>query len=331
MQCRLCGAPSTLIAKDHHGYQEGNTFDIYECKQCNTSFVLPVDFTTEIYQAIYKNAEFVPGYNRYYYYRKQAKASKDALKFLADAESMYWAVQEVLHNFKGKNILEVGSGFGYLTYAIHQKGYDIRGVDISATAVAEATNTFGALYECADVFDFYKNHLEEYDLIILTEVIEHLEHPVAFMECLYKMLKKGGKIFVTTPNKSVSSLKDPWMSDLPPVHLWWFSEQSAAYIAKQLNCTVSLVDFTKFNRNNFIKPRYKIFNDYGHIPPRLDSAGAVIDPAPWNGDQIGPIKALAQKIVTRIMTTRLLDPLLARPARPIEKSDTLAFLLEPIG
>ncbi len=331
MDCRLCGAPSEIVAKNHHGYQENISFDIFECSKCKVSFVLPVSFSTEIYQHIYKNASTVPGYNRYYYYADEVKKSNNPLAFLASKEPMYWAVKEKLNNLSGKKILEVGSGFGYLTYSIAREGHDIVGIDISEHAITEAQKKFGDLYECADVFEYYKQHLNEYDLIILTEVVEHLEYPVAFIDCLVKMIKHDGQILITTPNKTAHSGASVWMSDLPPVHLWWFPEVAATYIATNLNCTIEFTDFTRFNKNHFLKPRYRFFKDHGYMPPRLNSDGSVKNPEIWEEEKMSPFKRWAQKLFTKITTHSLIYPFVARKEYPIKRSMTLAFTLKHPG
>lgn len=331
MNCRLCDAPAEVVTKNHHGYQEYTHFDIFECKNCNTSFVLPVDFSTEIYQLIYKNANTIPGYNRYYYYSNKVKTTDSPLDFLASKEPMYWAVKEKLKHLSGKKILEVGSGFGYLTYAISREGHDIVGIDISSNAITEAQKKFGNLYECADVFDYYKKHLGAFDLIILTEVVEHLEHPVAFIDCLVKMMKKDGEILITTPNKTAHSGASTWMTDLPPVHLWWFPESAASYIAATLKCNIEFTDFKKFNQNHFIKARYSFFKDYGYLAPRLNSDGTAKDPEIFAEEKISGFKRFAQKAFTVITTIPIIYPFLAKKEYPLKRTTTLAFTLKQQG
>lgn len=63
---------------------------------------------------------------------------------------MYFAIKEILarNNNKKAKILEVGSGLGYLTYAISQQGYNITGLDISHDAVKKAEKHFGKHFIC---------------------------------------------------------------------------------------------------------------------------------------------------------------------------------------
>lgn len=45
----------------------------------------------------------------------------------------------------------------------------------------------------------YKNY---YDGVVASEVIEHVINPELFMKSCIKALKPGGKLFITTPNRT---------------------------------------------------------------------------------------------------------------------------------
>jgi SAM-dependent methyltransferase len=148
---------------------------------------------------------------------------------------------------KTVKIIEVGSGLGYLTYAIAKRGYAIHGMDISEQAVHNAADRFGDLYFCDDLFEFSKKAAATYDIVIMTEVLEHTDDPIAFVNALRFLLRPGGVLLLTTPNKSVGSASAIWQSDSPPVHLWWFSESSARQIAIKTSMNLELWDFSEFN------------------------------------------------------------------------------------
>ena len=227
----------------------GGVFKIYECQRCDTSFSLPMIDASNIYENIYKNSERIPGYNRYDFYHKKVKKVKKPLEYLAKSEEAYWAVREALsiNEISGK-ILEVGSGLGYLTYSLRKEGFDAIGLDISKNAVFHAINSFGNHYLCEDVNKYADDNEGEYDAIILTEVIEHLNDPITFLKSLTKMLRIGGIIILTTPNKTFFSNSDnfSWITDLPPVHYFWFSEKSMKHISNIISADISFIDFTKY-------------------------------------------------------------------------------------
>ena len=248
--CLLCGKDAHIIEAEFPGYKEPDTFSIFECIHCNTQFPYPRVETAPIYELIYKNAEKVVGYDRYYRYKNTVKEYDKPLQYLAGREEAYWVVNDVLkQDFDKKEtlkIIEVGCGLGYLTYSLLKEGFNTIGLDISQSAINEAVRFFGQHYVCADVFEYAKNHMEEYDRIIFTQVFEHVEEPVNWMRILMTMLKKDGKIILTTENKSFYPSHTVWQSDLPPVHLWWFSEQSMRYIADKLNTEVNFTDFSTY-------------------------------------------------------------------------------------
>jgi hypothetical protein len=63
---------------------------------------------------------------------------------------------------------------------------------------------------------------------------------------------------LTTPNKTIYPANIIWNTDLPPVHLWWFSENSMRYIANKLNASVQFVDFTEYYRKKHVYCNIKI-------------------------------------------------------------------------
>jgi SAM-dependent methyltransferase len=146
-------------------------------------------------------------------------------------------------------------------------------LDISEEAITKASQSFGNYYMHEDVFKYAEVYPESVDVIILTDVIEHVENPVEFMHALAKLLKKGGYIILTTPNKSFYPADAVWSSENPPVHLWWFSEDSMAYISQELNLSLEFVDYSE----SYHARMGKISNAPIEYPYALDTAGNPID------------------------------------------------------
>ena len=249
-ECLLCGQEASLKRTDVKGYKEPDIFSIYACPHCNTNFSMPHSLNvTSIYQLIYENAASIPGYDNYWRFYQEIKKEKNPLRYLASRNRTYWSVCYALRKMvssvkESPVIFEIGSGLGYLTYALRQAGYNATGLDISEEAVKKAQSDFGDNYVCADVVEYAREHVKEVDIVVLTEVIEHIEDPIAFLESLLLLLKDGGSIILTTPNKSYASSSIVWATDRPPVHCWWFSEESIVFIAKRLCLSVEFVDFS---------------------------------------------------------------------------------------
>lgn len=279
--CIICNTPATLALENFDGYIKDEKFNAYHCTSCDTSFVWPHKVDNKIYDYIYSQADIVPGYNRYAMYASKIKKQKNPLNYLAGKEGVYFAVREILKQKvdKPQKILEVGSGLGYLTYAIKQEGYNIIGLDISMDAVAKAKKQFGNYYVCEDVYQYAVDNEGEFDLVILTEVIEHIQDPGGFSDILIKLLKVGGKLIISTPNKSAYPQNECWNTELPPVHLTWFSEDSFKVFSQQKELSCSFFDFTDFNKKHLDYTKFKyyeIYNKRHKRSPTLNCKGELL-------------------------------------------------------
>jgi SAM-dependent methyltransferase len=205
------------------------------------------------YDAIYGKENMKDAvYNYYYYLAKGVKSIKKPLHVLSEYTAIYWGVVKALNDnkiIKNASILEVGSGLGYFTYALNKEGYNARGVEYSETATAFAKNYFGDFYTNGTIEEYAKNHKGQYDVVLATEVIEHVEDPVSFIGSFLEVLKPGGKIIITTPNKDVHPKGTVWETDYAPKHLWWFTEAGLSAIASHFNKTCMLVDYSEYKKN----------------------------------------------------------------------------------
>ena len=279
-ECLLCGGKAVLKHNEYPGYQKPDTYSIYHCTACNTAFSLPGEESSVIYENIYKNGDRVPGYSRYWRYAKIIRKVPEPLDYLAESHEDYWSVREALSmHVKDKTavkILEIGSGLGYLTYSLIQAGYDVTGMDVSQTAVTQAVKNFGDHYICRDMFEYSGLAPDSFDIVLLTEVIEHISNPTEFIKTILKLLKPGGRTIITTPNKSFYPREVIWASDLPPVHYWWLSEESMSYIARKLDVSISFINFSDYYKMNYQIIGTRPLTGNRLPAPLFDSDGALI-------------------------------------------------------
>ena len=275
-KCPLCSRSVRVIAERTNGYQTGQQFTLMECEGCLASYASPLAVDDALYGHIYENIRQVPGYNRYYHYATEVLRQRHALDYLSRQEESYWAVATHLKERRKRaaslKVLEVGCGLGYFTYACAKDGCSITGIDISATAVAWATEHYGPYYAKKTLADL-KAEGVRYDLVIMNQLIEHLPDVHPFLAEALDILADGGELLVTTPNKSAFP-GEQWETELPPVHLWWFSEESIRYLASSHGCAVSFVDFKPYTDRHF---RVKeLLQAPFRGQPVLDQQGTVI-------------------------------------------------------
>jgi SAM-dependent methyltransferase len=247
--CPICESRTELIRDNVCGYMKGSSYSVRECASCLVQFVDPLRTDGKIYEQIYKNAREVPGYERYSRYAEEVSRASDPLDYLSQVEDSYYfircAIQRVLAG-RTARVLEVGCGLGYLTYALRASGCETWGVDIAKTSIDLATERYGPWYLWSDVdrlSDIYNN----FDFVIMTEVLEHVEDPMQLIRAALARLAPDGTLLVTTPNRDLYRRGLVWHTELPPVHLWWFSEVSVHALGSQCGCRVELFDFSNWN------------------------------------------------------------------------------------
>lgn len=262
------------------GYIEHTTFDIYECSKCNASFADPLASSADMYNHIYRQAEVIPGYMRYYRFAALVTKVPRPLDVLSNLENTYWAIRESLHKEFGSrkdvSLLEIGSGLGYLTYSLNKAGYKAKGLDLSKEAVERATHAYGDFYQAGDLFVVAEECHNKYDCVVMTELIEHVEDPKAFVSAALSLLKPGGKLIMTTPNKTASFPGAVWQSDVPPVHLWWFAEESMTQLAMTLGKRCEFLDFKPFTSRFFEYGADATMEQIQSSLPRLLANGDVV-------------------------------------------------------
>ena len=255
----MCEASDSEIVGEVAGYIGGTRFLVNSCRVCDASSARPIDQARnegpQLYEKIYAQADQLPGYERYVRFAKEVLKRSNPIQFLAQRDETYWAIQHYLKEKdpEAHKILEIGSGLGYLTYAIHKAGFDVVGLDISDEAVRAAVSRYGPLFTCGSAEDFLAKSEARFDSIILTEVVEHVADVYELLSSSRRLLKAGGSIVLTTPNKSSYPAGSVWRTELPPVHLWWFSEKSIAAVSKRLSMGVEFTDFTTCSSLNLTR------------------------------------------------------------------------------
>jgi SAM-dependent methyltransferase len=102
---------------------------------------------------------------------------------------------------RGVRVLDAGAGEGSLAARLHAGGYDVAACDL----FPEMFRASGVECLKADAVDRLPYGDEEFDLVAVVEVIEHLDGHASFYRELNRVLKAGGTLLLTTPN--MQSLK----------------------------------------------------------------------------------------------------------------------------
>ena len=135
-----------------------------------------------------------------------------------------WWHKSFFQNFprlhlKGK-ILDVGCADGRFLLKMKTLGWDIYGLDLDRVSVNVARvncatqNIFHGLL--GDIDQFVEPH--SFDVITFFEVLEHQSNPIAFISAVKKLLKPGGMIAGSVPNRDRYIVSVRFAPDHPPHH-----------------------------------------------------------------------------------------------------------------
>jgi 2-polyprenyl-3-methyl-5-hydroxy-6-metoxy-1,4-benzoquinol methylase len=102
----------------------------------------------------------------------------------------------------GSRVLDVGCGNGALAGLFVDQGCQVVGVDLSEVGIAIARQAHPtARFEVAIADEHLLSALGEppFDLVVSTEVIEHLYAPATFLTGCHDALRPGGMLVLSTP------------------------------------------------------------------------------------------------------------------------------------
>jgi SAM-dependent methyltransferase len=104
-----------------------------------------------------------------------------------------------------KNVLDVGCGRAWVAQTLLAKGITVISLDISIKNPRHALeeypnkNHFGVT---ADSY-FLPFRDGEFDCVIASEIIEHVPDPGKFLSEIFRVVKSGGRLIITTPYKEI--------------------------------------------------------------------------------------------------------------------------------
>lgn len=115
--------------------------------------------------------------------------------FITKTDARLSKIIQLTEELKPADLLDVGCGNGYLLTQLAERiDAHLYGVDVYRLETEKWT------YEMADLTKGLPFDDGSFDVVILGEVIEHVPDPDFLLEEIWRTLRPGGKVIVTTPN-----------------------------------------------------------------------------------------------------------------------------------
>lgn len=131
-----------------------------------------------------------------------------------------------------RKVLDIGCSNGVFLDLFREKGWQTWGVEPSGSGETARQKGYKILKTNFENAELPQNY---FDLALLNHTLEHMENPVLVLKKAYKILKKGGVVFVDVPNAGGLGSKllgKYWPYKLPDEHKHQFTKESLSKVLK---------------------------------------------------------------------------------------------------
>jgi 2-polyprenyl-3-methyl-5-hydroxy-6-metoxy-1,4-benzoquinol methylase len=187
----------------------------------------------------YKKAHLCQCRDCGFIFSQQIPSPEELVHFYSDAydvtsyfspitEQRYEALLDSLEPYRKTNkILDIGSGYGFFLEVAKRKGWEVYGTELSDKTVKVCTSKGIEMLKGEITNDSFESGM--FDVIVAIELLEHINYPKEFVKQAKRLLRPGGKVYLTTPNfNSILRyrLKEKYNIIEYPNHLCYYTKKS---------------------------------------------------------------------------------------------------------
>jgi 2-polyprenyl-3-methyl-5-hydroxy-6-metoxy-1,4-benzoquinol methylase len=218
--CPICGAgvEGSSFKEVYVSPYNNQEYKRYECPNCDVHWWEPLKIIPEFYES-----------EVFEYYIAFHEIVGTRLRENHKAFFKYFP-----SNVRGR-LLDVGCGDGRFLRHAKEQGFEVWGIDFDKKSVENVKRNLGIdtvfAMSLEEFYEYAKEKNLKFDVITFFEVLEHQDKPREFLEKVKGLLKEGGYIAGSVPNRESFFVKElcqriyTWI-DNPPHHFLRFSKFS---------------------------------------------------------------------------------------------------------
>lgn len=220
-----------------------NGFDVIECEICDFKHIVPIPSSAEL-ETVYRHEFYTKDKPLYL---EQHREDLDWWNLVYSER--YETFEEFLPPDR-RRILDVGSGPGFFLLYGKQLGWKTLGIEPSPQAAAHSRELGLEIVE-----DFLTREILQklggFDVIHMSEVLEHIPDPADMLRLAHRMLKIDGLLCVVVPNDynplqhalhTACGFNSWWVA--PPHHINYFDFDSLSRLLLSIGFEVVLREAT---------------------------------------------------------------------------------------
>lgn len=219
-----------------------NGFDVIECELCGFKHIVPIPTPDEM-AGLYRH-EYYSATKPLYVERMQEDAAWWDLTYGERYDTF-----ESLLGPERRKILDIGSGPGLFLLHGKGRGWDVTGIEPSSQA-ATHSRSMGLTIVEEFLTESLATTLGTFDVIHLSEVLEHIGDPTALLRVAHGLLAPGGIICLVVPNDyspfqaalRENGFESWWVA--PPHHVNYFDNSSGTALLHRCGFEVVLQEST---------------------------------------------------------------------------------------
>ncbi len=226
---------SDPAGKTHSGAAQETVgeYTVIACEACGFRHVLPLPTAGDL-QSVYEQDYYTQEKPQYIARHLQDQAWWDAVH-----AERYESLEHYLGGQAG-TLLDVGAGPGLFLRLGRERGWCVTGIEPSKQAAQHCRQAWGLEIVNAFLDEHSAAALGAFDVVHMSEVLEHLPDPAATLALTRQLLKPGGLVCLVVPNDFNPVqliLRDqlgaqPWWV-APPHHLNYFSHESLSALLQR--------------------------------------------------------------------------------------------------
>ena len=207
---------------------------VYECSSCKVQRLREKDCIPEEF---YETGQ----------YRELLEESLESNSAVSEQDMMQHFTLKVLYptSLRDAKILDVGCGAGSLLDMLSNVSSSQIGIEPCGPYLEALTKRGHKVYP--SVSKAIEDQVEMVDYGFSIQVIEHVKNPIEFLKDIRKLIKPGGRLLISTPNREdilMTLLKEKFYQFFYRTqHRWYFDENSLIKCAELSGFNVRKVSF----------------------------------------------------------------------------------------